>query len=287
MSTHLFRCLTLLTLLSLIVLLSACGSARHSDAGPANEGLRLQLAITSSRSADQDIHQVTLQIINTRPQPVTLTAGFLGGPQAGQTYADYMASAAHFSSFPALKAESFQTGGGNDLPQPVIALPAGGSTTAHWTVTGDTFTGYDSSYSLTLPMPGLFLLRAHLSVHVDMQEISLWSNEAACSIGGSLEAPKKCSTTILACADDRTVELALGARHGVAPGDRYVARTWDVHLISEIRWRVFEVTEVKEWSCTAVARDGHPSPTDGARTASWFPVAGFEVFLIGPRNYRR
>jgi hypothetical protein len=288
MSTHLFRCLTLLMLLSLIVFLSACGSSRHHEAGPANEGLRLLLAITSSRSADQDVHHVTLQIVNTRSQPVTLTAAFLGGPQsAGQTYADFIASATRFSSYPMLKAEPFQTGGGSDLPQPVITLPAGGSTTANWMVTGDTFTGYDSSYSLTLPMPGLFLLRAHLPVRIDQQEIVLWSNEAACSIGGSQDAPRKCSTTILSIADDQSVNLAVGTRHGVAPGDRYVARTWDVHLISELRWTVFEVTKVKEWNCTAVVRDGHPSPTDAATTPVWFPAIGFEVFLIGPRNYRR
>ena len=287
MSTHLIRFFTLLTLFGLLFLLSSCGNDRRSDAGPTNAGLRLQLAITSSRSGDQDVHHISLRILNTRQEPVILTAALFGGPQPGQTYADFMTSATSFSAYPLLKSEPFSIGGGGDLPQPKERVPAGGSIVSEWTVTGDTFTGYDSNLSLTLPMPGLYLLRAHLPVRIDDREVDLWSNEAACSVGGSLEAPRKCSATIQSITDDLTGKLNRGTTHGVIPGDSYLAKTWDVRLRSDLRWKVLEVTTVSEWTSTAVARDGHPQPIDDPTAAAWFPPAGFEVFLLASHTYRR
>lgn len=287
MSTRLVRFFTLLTLFGLLSLLNACGNGRRSDAGPTNAGLRLQVIITSSRSGDMDVHHVSLRILNARQEPVTLTAALFGGPRAGQTYADFMASATRFSAYPVLKSEPFSIGGGGDLPQPTVRISGGGSTVAEWTVTGDTFTGYDSNHSLTLPMPGLYLLRAHLPVRVDDREVELWSNEAACSVGGSLEAPRKCSATIESIVDGQSVKLNRGATHGVVLGDRYLAKTWDVRLKSELRWTVLEVTAVSEWTCTAVARDGHPRPTEDPTAATWFPSVGSEVFLLAPHAYRR
>ena len=129
-------------------------------------------------------------------------------------------------------------------------------------------------------MDGLFQLRAHLVVHTnDKLYIDLWSNEAPCSIGGSLEAPRKCSPNIIKVAADRTVTIGVGAQHGVKPGDRYLAILDPLtNLIADIRWVSLLVTTVGDYSCTAVAEPGGKRSGDNG-AMPWFPEPGFQVFL--------
>jgi hypothetical protein len=270
----------LIALVIATVLIACCQSRpAHTQAGPANHGLRLHLAIASTRTGDQDSHRVSLNIINTGPEPITLEAR----PSPGKSYADWLASSTVFTSHPHLHADSFQIGGGYSEAQSVT-LATGASTDAQWTVTGNVFSGFDTCSSLTLPMDGLYLLRAHVAVYTDdKQNIDLWSNEAPCSIGGSLDAPRKCSAKIIAVAADRTVTIGVGAQHGVKLGDRYLAlRDQRPHLISDIRRVSLIVTAVGEFSCTAVDEpESYFSGDSGAKP--WFPEPGLQVFLQPPK----
>ena len=264
-----------------LVLIAWCLSRQaRTQAGPVNHGLRLHLAIVSTRTGDQDSHRVSVSIINAGPEPITLSAR----PSPGKSYADWLASSTLFTSHPHLHADSFQIGGGYSEEPQTVTLAAGAMTDAQWTVTGNVFTGFDTCSSLALPMDGLYLLRANLEVHTDdKQNIDLWSNEAPCSIGGSLEAPRKCSPNIIAVATDRTITLGVGAQEVVKMGDRYLAlRDRHTHLISDIRRVSLLVTAVGEYSCTAVAEPGgYFSGDSGAMP--WFPEPGLQVFLQSPK----
>jgi len=115
-----------------LVLIAWCLSRQaRTQAGPANHGLRLHLSIASTRTGDQDFHLVSLSIINTGPEPITLTAKFAYGPQPGQTYIDSLAGSTFFSSQPRLRLEPFQSAGGpSGLPQPTITLATGATADA-------------------------------------------------------------------------------------------------------------------------------------------------------------
>ena len=130
--------------------------------------------------------------------------------------------------------------------------------------------------------------RPNLTVRTsDNQFIDLWSNEAPCSIGGSLEAPRKCSPIITQVAADRAITIRVGAQHGVKLGDQYLAVLDPLsNLKDDVRRVSLLVTAVAEHSCTAVAEPGGKlSGYNGAMP--WFPEPGLQVFLQSPEKPRR
>lgn len=269
-------------LIILLVVTSINSHSLRTGAGPENNGLRLHLRIDSTYT-DIDQHTITLTLINASRNAITLETHLFGGPKAGQKFADTFAESTYFSSHPYIMRHPFSIGGGSDLPELIQSIPAGASVQSTWTVSENTFEGFETTTSLTLPMNGLYFLRAHLTVWtVDDKQIDLWSNEAPCSVGGSLKAPNKCSAKINSVADDQSVMLDIGTLQEVEIGDKFSAIYYaPTHLSADTRWVFFEVKEVHKNVCRATPLpDSRLAGHEGANP--WFPDKGFEVFLVPP-----
>jgi hypothetical protein len=251
------------------------GDAPAPEPGPAKDGLRLRLTV-SSNVEKVDRHVFVIEILNVSDKPITLVAKFIYEGKEEQTYDQYLSRATTFVACPEVVEYGYQTGGRfRQSPQPVATIEPGKTLKAQWGTEGRCLEAYERSWGMPFPTTGRFDIRAQLVLHTDDgREIGLWSNTQQLLVGGADHAPKGCAATVTS-ADPETglVQLdGVGPLNGVKTGDRF-------RIDMPMRgYFVLEVTNGSTLRSTAKIVEQkifHPDQKDTPQ----FPVRGMKAGL--------
>ncbi|MHC4742393.1 MAG: hypothetical protein ACYS8Z_10800 [Planctomycetota bacterium] len=209
------------------------------------------LEIQSQNVKGKDLYTVRVRIVNTSNEPITLI-GF--APYEGKlnTYAEWLRAEVIFMTFPELIPPSAQTAGmERTSPHPKTAIDVGKEFAVSWKSSGR-YLKTDYYYNTTpyFPSDGLYGVRARITLRTAKgEEIHLYSNEQAVSVGGTVALPKHGLAYVVQRDEEkREVVLSLGSRHRIAKGDRF-------HIMGRFPsgW-MMTVTEVDTVTCRASVR---------------------------------
>jgi hypothetical protein len=242
------------------VLLLSLGMKSHpnrhlSTLGPKVKALRLGLDIHTYSNNDKDSYMVKIRIVNTGSKPVTLV-GKAPYDSKSESYAEWLKTKICFLTFPELLPPSAQTEGFEQIsPIPATTLSAGEKFTVTWKAEGR-YLKSEHYYNTTpyFPSEGLYSVRAKVVVHTDKgQDILLYSNEQAVSIGGSVALGKHGLAYVThSDVQKQQVVLNLGSHHRIARAD-----VFHVSAGSFSGW-MLTVVDVRPFSSVANAKKFGP-----------------------------
>jgi hypothetical protein len=204
----------------LIGLMSAV-AASELEPGPVFGDLRLRFQLTTVRKDSIDTHRLRLEVINVSKDPQQVEGYDRSAEgQPFDSLAVYMTKAVNLVSEPQAWNECTKLG--DERAGPVCTIPSGQAAVAEWTVVGSDFPSPAIGRVLRLPRPGLYFLRAKLTVKVRSDFVTIWSNEQPCSIEGSKQEVARSTTTLIKFDQGKNlVELAGGTGTGMQVGDVY------------------------------------------------------------------
>ena len=217
---------------------------------------------------------MSVELINTGKEPMTLVARFAYEMKGNETYADFLRASLVFGSVPEVLPDTFQTGGRfRESSQPRATIAPGGSLSAKWSVEGNELSSDEMNQSSRFPREGRYHVRARVWLKtLDGRTIKLWSNEQAFQVGDAPKAPSACAARVMMPDEAAgTARLNVGADDGVKEGETF-------RVVHSLRghWEL-KVIEVGPEQSTVIVT---PHFGSGNRRRPDFPRSGAKAKFV-------
>ena len=196
------------------------------EPGPENGGLRMRL-IVSPNAQGKAGYEVRLDLVNTTHTDIPLRAAWLYDRDDGD-FNDFIATAVSIETVPEIEPWMGQIHAPQrTLPQPERTVKAGETLSVQWQTDGPRLKGKVTNpldvQNPELRLPGLYSIHATLDLRTtDGRAISLRSNEAQLSVGGSIAMPKHGYGRLISTDKSRSTGVFnIGSAEQVAVGDKF------------------------------------------------------------------